>query len=373
MKIAILGTRGIPARYGGFETFAEQISRRLAERGHKVTVYCRRPYTRPDDELIPSVHRKILPSISSKNFDTFSHTLLSILHVIFTDADVVLLCNVANSPFAWIPRLFRKPVILNIDGLDRKRRKWGPLGRLYLFLCELIAVVSPTRLVTDAQVIQEYYWRRYRKRSTMIAYGAEVPAGSENSNQYGFPSKQYILYVSRLEPENNPEIVIRAYQKVETDWPLVIVGGNPYDGSFVRYLKSISDPRVVFTGPVYGQGYWQLQRNAGLYVCASEVGGTHPGLVEAMAAQNPITYFDTPENRETVGECGIPFGRDPEDLAGKLRAVIGNPELRSQLGRQARHRALTTYGWQSVTEKYVALMLETLGQSHLAARGESAD
>jgi glycosyltransferase involved in cell wall biosynthesis len=370
MKIAILGTRGIPARYGGFETFAEQISRRLAERGHKVTVYCRRPFTRADDEAIAGVHRKILPSISTKYFDTFSHTFLSILHVISTDSDVVLLCNVANSPFAWIPRLFGKPVILNIDGLDRKRRKWGPLGRLYLSLCEMIAVVAPTRLVTDAQVIQEYYSQRYGKRSTMIAYGAEVPVGSDDPGGDSLPSKPYILYVSRLEPENNPEIVIRAYRKVETDWPLVIVGGNPYDGSFVSHLKSISDPRVVFTGPVYGQGYWQLQRNAGLYVCASEVGGTHPGLVEAMAAQNAIIYLDTPENRETVSECGIPFGRDLDDLAVKLRTVIGNPDLRSQLGFQARHRAQTIYGWQGITQKYETLMLETLGQPNLRVRGE---
>lgn len=360
MKIAILGTRGVPARYGGFETFAEQISKRLTERGHKVVVYCRRAFTGPDDNISDHVGRVILPSISSKHLDTFSHTLLSIIHVLFTDADVVLLCNVANSPFAWVPRLFGKPVILNIDGLDRKRRKWGALGRLYLFLCEILAVFTPTRLVTDAQVIQDYFWRRYRKRSTMIAYGAEVPSEAEGSRRFSLPPKRYILYVSRLEPENNPETVIGAYRNLKTDWPLVVVGGNPYDGAFVNHLKSLSDARVIFPGPVYGEGYWQLQRNAGLYICASEVGGTHPGLVEAMAAQNAILYLDTPENQETVGECGVPFGRNADELASKLKSVIENSEWRNELGRRARERARTLYGWEGITAKYEALLLEAL-------------
>jgi glycosyltransferase involved in cell wall biosynthesis len=364
MKIAILGTRGIPARYGGFETFAEQISKRLAGRGHKVVVYCRKAFARPNDEIPYGVRRKILPSISSKHLDTFSHTLLSIIHVIFTDADVVLLCNVANSPFAWLPRLLGKPVILNIDGLDRKRRKWGPLGRLYLFICEMLAVFTPTRLVTDAQVIQEYFWRCYRKRSTMIAYGAEVPRETNGHSRFSLPLKKYILYVSRLEPENNPELVIGAYRNVETDWPLVVVGGNPYDGAFVSHLKASSDSRVIFTGPVYGEGYWELQRNAGMYICASEVGGTHPGLVEAMAAQNTIIYLNTPENLETVGECGIPFGQNVEELAHKMKSVIESSQLRNELGRRARDRALCTYGWEGITSKYEALLSETLGQSH---------
>jgi glycosyltransferase involved in cell wall biosynthesis len=361
MKIAILGTRGVPARYGGFETFAEQISKRLATRGHKVVVYCRKAFTRADDDVPQAVGRIILPSISSKHLDTLSHTFLSIAHVIFTDADVVLLCNVANSPFAWIPRLFGKPVILNIDGLDRKRRKWGPLSRLALLFCEILAVFTPTRLVTDAQVIQDYFWRRYRKRSTMIAYGAEVPSETEDSLRFSLPPKRYILYVSRLEPENNPETVIRAYRSVETDWPLVVVGGNPYDGAFVSHLKSVSDSRVIFTGPVYGEGYWQLQRNAGLYVCASEVGGTHPGLVEAMASQNAVVYFETPENRETVGGCGIPFGRNINELSYKLKNAIENSELRNELGRRARDRAQSLYGWEGITAKYEALLLEALG------------
>ncbi|MBZ5514888.1 MAG: DUF1972 domain-containing protein [Acidobacteriia bacterium] len=361
MKIAIIGTRGIPARYGGFETLADKLSSRLADRGHEVTVYCRRLFVRPEDSFDRRIRRVVLPSISTKYLDTFSHTLLSVLHVLFTDVEVVLLCNVANSPFAWIPRLFGKPVILNVDGLDRKRRKWNWWGRLYLLACELIALFTPTILVTDAQTIKSYFWKRYRKRSEMIAYGAEVPPGVAGLDGFPLLPRRFLLYVSRLEPENNPEVVIRAFGKVATDWPLVIVGGNPYNEHYVRHLKSIADPRVVFTGPVYGDRYWQLQINAGLYVCASEIGGTHPGLIEAMVAQNAVLYCNTPENREVVGDCGIPFQLRIEELTTRMRGALQNPYLRAQLGVRSRKRAETIYGWERIAAQYEALIYRTHG------------
>ena len=360
MRIAILGTRGIPARYGGFETFAEQLSKRLADRGHEVTVYCRRRFTTPADVVDPRIRRTILPSIPTKHLDTAFHTLLSVAHVLSTDVELVLLCNVANSPLAWIPRLFRIPTVLNVDGLDRKRKKWNFLARSFLGFCEMLAVITPTRVVTDARLIQEYYWRRYRKGSTLIAYGAEVPEGCEDLDGFDLPARRYILYVSRLEPENHPELVIRAYRQLVTDWPLVIVGGNPYDGSYVERLKSLADRRVIFTGAVYGKSYWGLLRNAGLYVFACEVGGTHPALIEALAAQNAVLFLDTPENREAIGDCGVAFRLDVADLSDKTLMLIRDSELRSELGQRARQRAQKMYTWEGVTQKYEDLFFEIL-------------
>ena len=163
LKIAIVGTRGIPNRYGGFEQFAEKVSSTLADRGHEVTVYCRKPFTTPDDVYDRRVRRVILPSIHQKHLDTWSSGLISTAHVAFSDYDVVLLCNVANSPFAWFPRLFGKPVVLNVDGLDRQRGKWNALGQAALHFCEWLSVFTPTRVVTDAKPIQDYYRARYRK------------------------------------------------------------------------------------------------------------------------------------------------------------------------------------------------------------------
>jgi glycosyltransferase involved in cell wall biosynthesis len=373
MKIAILGTRGIPARYGGFETLAEQLSARLAARGHIVTVYCRRPFTTPQDVTAPGVRRVILPTISRKHLDTAFHTFLSVIHVSFTDADVVLICNVANGPLAWIPRLFGKPTVLNVDGFDRKRKKWGLAGRLSLYVCELFSAITPTRVLTDSRIMEEYYWQHYRRRSAMIAYGAEVPAngaggpsapvsgaflGSLTTNEgkpLDLPAGPFILYVSRLEPENNPELLIDAYRQVQTGWPLVMVGGNAYDAAYVERLKSAADGRVIFLGPVYGSGYWQLLRDASLYVFACEVGGVHPALVEAMAARKPILYLGTPENRDTAGDAGVPFRADSADLAAGISRLLGDASLREELGRKAQERATKMFGWEETTHKYESL------------------
>jgi glycosyltransferase involved in cell wall biosynthesis len=360
MKIAILGTRGIPARYGGFETFADQLSSRLAAHGHEVTVYCRRPFTTPHDVIAPGVRRVILPTISRKHFDTPFHTLLSLIHVSFTSADVVLICNVANGPIAWIPRLFGKPTVLNVDGLDRKRKKWNLLGRWVLHFCEVLSAFTPSRIVTDAKLMQEYYWKNYRRPSTMIAYGAELPLNGSTPKAFDLPPGAFILYVSRLEPENNPELVLEAYRQVQTEWPLVMVGGNSYDPSYVERLRNLADPRVLFLGPVYGSGYWELLREAGLYLFACEVGGVHPALIEAMAAQKPVLYLDTPENRETAGDAAVPFQTEASDLASKMLQLLGDPQSRRELARKAQERAARLFGWEETTQKYEALFSELL-------------
>ncbi len=174
MRIAILGTRGIPANYGGFETFTEHLSTRLVARGHDVTVYCRSHYVSPRELEFQGVHLKVLPTVRHKYFDTVVHTFLSALHAMPRRYDAALICNAANAPFASILRLTGTPVALNVDGLEHKRKKWNSIARNYYLLAEKLATILPTETVTDARVIQEYYQARYRVASTMIAYGAEV-------------------------------------------------------------------------------------------------------------------------------------------------------------------------------------------------------
>ena len=360
MKIAILGTRGIPARYGGFETLVDQLSKRLAQRGHDVTVYCRKPFTTQDDSYDKRIRRVILPTVSSKHFDTLFHTFISVLHVIFSRVDVILICNGASSPFAWIPRLLGKPVALNVDGLDRKRRKWNFLGQWFLHWCELLSPFTPSRVITDARAVQDYYLKRYGKETNMIAYGAEPPDTSDHLGQFGLTSKHYVLYVARLEPENNPELVIRAYRRLSTDWPLVVVGSNAYRPAYVRELQSLADSRVLFTGAVYGDSYWALQQNAGLFVFAGEIGGIHPALVEAMASGNAILYLDTPANRETVCGCGVPFTAAEHDLTNKMAQLIEAPGEASVLAKCAREVAKRNYSWEHVTDRYESLFREML-------------
>ena len=361
MKIAILGTRGIPARYGGFETLAEQLANRMAERGHLVTVYCRRPFTRQDDVVKPGIKRVILPTISRKHFDTIFNTFLSVFHVGFIDVDAVLLCNVGNSPLAWIPRVLGKPTVLHVDGLDRKRKKWKWIARQYLLLCEFLSAYTPTRLLTDAAAIRDYYLSRYGKNSTMIAYGAEVPQLPQvpwHEHDFDLVQRRYILYVCRLEPENNPELVIKAYAKLRTDWPLVIVGDNKYTPGYVDRLKQLAGPNVRFVGATYGPRYWELQNNAGLFVSAFEVGGIHPSLVEAMAAGNTLLYLETMENHEAVGDAGVSFRPNVEELSAAMQNLLDDPQLRESFAHKALARATELYSWERIVDQYEQLFYD---------------
>lgn len=360
MKIAIVGTRGIPNRYGGFEQFAEKVSSTLADRGHEVTVYCRKPFTTPEDVYDRRVRRVILPSIHQKHLDTWSNGLIAMAHASFSGYDVVLLCNVANSPFAWFPRLFGKPVVLNVDGLDRQRGKWNVFGQSALHFCEWLSVSTPTRVVTDAKPIQDYYRTRYRKESTLIGYGSDVPPGEHQLKGLDLQPGHYVLYVSRLEPENNPELVLAAWHKVRSHWPLVMVGDNRYSDAYLEGLKQLADERVIFPGAIYGDGYWALQKNAGVFVFACEVGGVHPALIEAMAAENPVLYLDSPENNHTAGDAAIRFSKSPDDLAAKLQALLDDPAARQQWAERAAIRARQLYRWDAVAEEYEKLFEEVL-------------
>jgi len=355
MNIAIVGTRGIPNRYGGFERFAEQISSRLADRGHRVTVYCRRAFTRPDDVYDRRIRRVIVPSLHQKHLDTWVSTFFGAVHVAFTDNDVVLLCNVANAPFAYIPRLFGKPVVLNVDGLDRKREKWAGLGAQVLHFCEWMSSFSSSQLVTDARAIHDYYLAKYGSESVVIGYGSEMPAGDYSLNGLNLEPGRYVLYVSRLEPENNPDLVLRSWRNVRSDWPLVMVGDNPYDAGYIDRLKSLGDERVRFTGAIYGDGYWALQKHAGVFVFACEIGGVHPALIEAMAASNAVIYLDTPENAETAGDAAVRYEKSESDLAAKLQSLLNDAAARERLAMLAKQRADDLYRWDAIAQKYEEL------------------
>ncbi|MEP7269884.1 MAG: glycosyltransferase [Acidobacteriota bacterium] len=375
MKIAIMGTRGIPANYGGFETFAEQLGTRLAARGHGVTVYGRKHYATGGRREYRGVELVVLPTIRHKYFDTVVHSFLSMLHALPRRYDVILICNAANSIFALIPRLLGTPTLVNVDGLERKRKKWNWIGRTYYLVSEWLSTFLPTEIVTDALVIQNYYETRYHKKSAMIAYGAEVArrAAPEHLEKYGLQPGKYILYVSRLEPENNAHLVIEAYQKVATDLPLVIVGGAPYAKEYIAQLKSTRDPRVKFLGFVFGEDYRALQQNAYCYVHATEVGGTHPALIEAMGAGNCALTLATPENLEVMGDAGLVY-HSVEDLARQLRRVLADPSIIGEYRHRAMSRVMQLYNWEQITDEYEVLLARVAGtESLVTARNSNTE
>jgi glycosyltransferase involved in cell wall biosynthesis len=365
MRIALLGSRGIPARYGGYETLMEEIALLLQSWGHEVTVYCRSHYTSPAEREHHGVELVVLPTIRGKYFDTPVHTLLSCLHAAWRQVrgrgyDAALVVNAANAMFLPILRLVRLPVALHVDGIEKRRAKWGPLGRLVYAVSERLALWLPNVVITDAEVISAHYRERYGAFSTLITYGVDPrpPARNEVLAKLGLSPRGYLLYVSRIEPENNPHRVLEGYAKVGGAMPLVLVGDAPYSSGLQAELRRLAaaDPRVILPGAIYGDGYRELQSNAFAYIHATEVGGTHPALVEAMGYGNALVVNDTPENREVAGPEALYFrAADPPSLAAALERLLAEPENAATIGTYAANRAAERYSWQAVARKYEAL------------------
>ena len=319
ISIAILGTRGIPANYGGFETFAQELSLRLVERGHEVTVYCRSHHVPRDLRAFRGVRLVVLPTIRHKYFDTVAHSFLSSLHALGARHDVVLVCNAINSSFIPIINLTGARVAINVDGLEWRRKKWNFLGKACYRLSEKIACLAADAIVTDSKTIQSYYHEVHRTPTVFIPYGGpteKVEAGG-SLQKFGLEAGKYVLYVSRFEPENNAHLVLEAFRQVRSPFKLVMVGDAPYAKRYISKLKEIADPRVLFTGYVFGESYRELMSHAYCYVHATEVGGTHPALVEAMGMSRGVLVADTPENREVAGRRRILFVEPSGGPGGK--------------------------------------------------------
>ena len=363
MKLAILGTRGIPAAYGGFETLAEELSSRLAGRGHDVTVYAR-PH---GVGSVVTTHRGArvvhLPTIRLKYLDTVVHTMFSGLHAAAEGYDAVLVCNGVNALLCRLPRLLGAPsrIVLNVDGLERNRRKWNRLGRLVYALSERLSCVMPDAVVTDALAIQAYYRESYGRESVFIPYGSDLPFPTSLAalERLGLLPGGYVLYVSRFEPENNADAVVRAFRGVPGGTKLVLVGTAPYADAYLARVRAEAalDPRVLLPGALYGEAYRELLLNAAIYVHATEVGGTHPALVEAMGFGRPLIVHDTPENREAAGDAALFVNaRSAESLAAGMRALLSDLPARERSGRAALERARRNYRWEAVADAYEALL-----------------
>jgi len=357
LRIGILGTRGVPPRYGGFETFAAELGTRLVARGHRVAVYCRTN----DVKTWNGIERIVLPSIRHKYLETVSHSFLSALDALRRGFDVVLVCNAANAFVLPLLRAAKIPVAINVDGIERFRRKWNVLGRMVYSVGESLSVMFAGRLIADAQVIANYYREYFGAEAVVIPYGSDFPDEQDSDvlRRLGLTARDYILYVSRFEPENNPLEVVRAYEKLPSGPPLVMIGEGLYAKDLVRELHRHRSDRILFPGAIYGADYRTLQRNALIYIQATEVGGTHPAMIEAMASGGLVLAHDTPENREVGGDAVRYFDLRPvENLSGILQECLAQTAKREELRRRGKERGKSRYRWETVVSSYEQLFAE---------------
>ena len=358
-----MGTRGVPASYGGFETAVEEIGKRLASRGHEVTVYCRNPgQTITEYEGMQLVN---LPAVRHRMAETLSHTSLSAARAIIKDKpDVALVLNAGNAPLLKPLKAAGIPVAVHLDGLESKREKWRGAGARYYRWAERVAVNQGDEVIADAQAIADHVLATYRRACTVIPYGADViDPGSDRLGEIGVIRRDYHLIVARLEPENHVLEAVHGYTVSEETRPLLVVGSAPYAQWYIDRVHEVADghPGVRFLGGLYDQGLLdQLYANARTYIHGHSVGGTNPSLLRAMGAGAPVLAFDCEFNREVTADQAY-FWRDAESLAALLDEIAEgeiDTEL-AELSEAGRERVAQVYQWEAVTDAYEA-MLERL-------------
>ncbi len=286
LSIAMIGTRGVPAHYGGFETCVEEVGARLVDKGHEVIVYCRgvEPQDRLDTYLGMSlVH---LPAMKRRTAETLSHTGLSAGHLLAHRTDAALVFNCANAPLLPVIRARGIPVATHVDGLEWQRAKWGSAGKRYYRWAEKMAVRWSNALIADAAGISEYYREKHNADTDLIAYGApQIGADTERLRELGLSPDGYHLVVARFEPENHVEEIVRGYSASLSTLPLVVVGSAPYSDGYTMSVRRAADSRVRFLGGVWDQDLLdQLYAGARSYLHGHSVGGTNPSLLRAIGA-----------------------------------------------------------------------------------------
>lgn len=329
MKIALIGTRGVPANYGGFETFYAELGKRLVELGHEVTVYCRDSYYPEKLDEYLGMKLVYLPNLKKKSLDTLSHTFLSIFHAVRQPYDVLMVCNAANSPTLILPRFLGKKIAINTDGLEWKRGKWGMIAQTYYKLSERISCLLADRVVADSRGIQDYYFKKYHAKTTFIPYGAypSVSIKPELLVSLGLQPNDYFLQITRFEPENNPLLTIQAFKKLKTEKKLVVVGGVPYESDYLRQMQQEAEghPNIILPGSIYDKELLnEIWCNCFSYIHGNEVGGTNPALLQTMASGCFTIAIDVSFSRDVLSDAGIFFEKSRQHLAEKMQWALDN-------------------------------------------------
>ncbi len=369
MRIAMIGQKGLPAQSGGIEKHVEELSTRLVQAGHEVSVFTRPNYTEKNQENYKGIKLISLPSINTKHLDAISHTFLATLKVIFSRKyDLVHYHGIGPSSLIWLVRLFRPglPVVSTFHCQDYYHQKWGLLSRTYLKIGEYMCCKLPDKVITVSQGLKEYTEKKYQRQADYIPNGVNIYPAREAKNiqeKWGLLPGEYILSVSRLVRHKGIHHLIQAYQKLDTDKKLVIVGESVFTDDYCREIKKMagSNSNIIFTGKQTGEVLQELYSNAFLFAQPSESEGLSIALLEAMSYSLPAIVSNIPENLEVAGEESFSFrSGDPKDLADKLKFALDNPkELRTK-GEKEKERISREYNWENITSETISLCQSVL-------------
>ena len=332
----------------------------MVERGHDVTVFCRSTHYRERQREYLGMRLEYLPAVRQKHLETLSHTALSAIRI--PHATAIVCMGVGNAPVVRALEVRGRRTVFNVDGADWRRDKWGRFASWYLRTTERMAARGKSIVVADADAVHRYYRDVYQRDTEVVPYGADPPAdrGTAALETWGLESGCYLLLVGRLVPENGVHDYLAGVKLSGVSVPAVVVGDAAYADEYKAALHSAAPPNAIFTGYQFGSAYQQLTSHAAIFVLAATVGGTHPVLVEQMAAGNAILARETESNREVLGDAGR-YWETPEQLAGLLVELWPNAQERRRMGEAARARAADRYNWEEVTSRYLELCRQSLG------------
>jgi len=363
MKIAIIGSRGYPYVYSGYETFVSEVAPRLLKQNVEVHVYCHKQLFEKRPKEVNGIRLHYIPCIKTKSLSQWSSSFLSTLHALFQNYDVILYVNSANGIFGILTKLFRKKTAINVDGLEWLRPKWKGLGAKVFYFASKMATRWMDRIITDADAMREVYLKEFNTDSTVIAYGANIRYSNNPSliQQWQLLPNEYFLIVGRLIPDNNALFILKEFVKSSSKKKLVIVGDVPYHDEYAINIKNIRDERVLFTGYVNNSDELaELYHNCFAYFHGHEFGGTNPTLLKALAYGCSIIAIDTVFSREVLkgGEYGLFFKKEANDLKYLIDTIEMDSSRLSVFRQKSRQRIIENYTWDKITSQYLSLIKE---------------
>ena len=367
MKIAIIGSRGYPYVYSGYETFVKELAERLVLRGVDVHVYCHKNLFNSYPPLIKGINLHYIPTIEKKSFSQLVHSTLCMLHTIGKGYDAILVVNAANGPLGIIPKIFGTKTLINVDGMEWLRPKWKGLGAKYFYFAARMATQLYDLIITDADAMRAVYLKEFNKDSKVIAYGApDISRQSFELNAaWGLESDGYYLIVGRLIPDNNADLIIEGFLQANSEKKLVVVGDVPYTDEWASKLKSISHPDLIFLGYVTkAEELMALYQHCFVYLHGHEFGGTNPTMLKAMACQCAILALNTSFNQEMLqnGTFGLFFDKLSASVVEKMRYLEDQPAKVHEM-KTTVSRALTEkYNWDAITESYLNAIKSLTGK-----------
>ena len=358
-RLAILGSRGIPARYGGFETFAEELSVRLAAMGTDVTVYCEAGEQQDAPKEYRGVRLQYVAATRLGPLTTIVFDLKCLWHA-RNRADVVYMLGYGASIFCLLPRMFGAVVWINMDGVEWWRSKWNAAARTWLRLMERIATRTANLLVADADAIREHLRARYRTlpETVVIPYGApvvEAPPDAALLGEFGVDPDNYYLVVCRIEPENHVVEIVEGFVGGSSELPLVVVGDTQAESAYAGTVRSAGDDRVRCPGTVFDRDKLNALRwHCRAYFHGHSVGGTNPSLLEALGCGNRVVAHDNVFNREVAGDCAVYFSK--ADEIPRLVEQLDAAPTRDKHRRRSQQRIVEHYDWDAIAVDYQALL-----------------